>query len=59
MSSCISPAQSRLPRLNLVWLAPLYLHRKLLEKIEALGAAAAEGQSGRLVAKMNALTDEA
>ena len=52
-------AQSRLPRLKLLWLAPLYLHRKLLEKIAALGAAAAEGQSVRLVAKMNALTDEA
>jgi len=51
--------QSRLPRLNRLWLAPLQLHRKLLEKIEALGAAAAAGQPARIVAKMNALTDEA
>ncbi len=52
-------SQSRLPRLNRVWLAPFHLHRKLIEKIDALGAAAAAGQATRLVAKMNALTDEA
>ena len=50
--------QSRLPRLNRLWMAPLQLHRKLLDKIEALGVAAAEGQPARIVAKMNALTDE-
>ncbi|MBX9958842.1 MAG: polyphosphate kinase 1 [Burkholderiaceae bacterium] len=51
--------QSRLPRLNRLWLAPFHLQRKLIEKIESLGAAAAAGKSTRLVAKMNALTDEA
>lgn len=51
--------QSRLPRLNRLWLAPIQLHRKLIEKIESLGAAAAAGRPARLVAKMNALTDEA
>lgn len=51
--------QSKLPRLNRLWLAPFQLHRKLIEKIESLGAAAAAGKSARLVAKMNALTDEA
>jgi len=51
--------QSRLPRLNHLWLAPLQLQRRLLDRIEALGAAAAAGQPARLVAKMNALTDEA
>ncbi|GAB3502064.1 polyphosphate kinase 1 [Curvibacter fontanus] len=51
--------QSRLPRLKHLWVAPFQLHRKLLEKIESLGAAAAAGQPARLVAKMNALTDEA
>lgn len=50
--------QSRLPKLNEIWLAPFLLQKKLLEKIEALGAAAAAGRSTRLVAKMNALTDE-
>lgn len=51
--------QSRLPRLNRLWMAPLQLQRRLLEKVEALGAAAAAGHPTRLVAKMNALTDEA
>ncbi|MEK9803153.1 MAG: polyphosphate kinase 1, partial [Curvibacter sp.] len=51
--------QSKLPRMNRLWLAPFQLHRRLLEKIDQLGAAAAAGRSTRLVAKMNALTDEA
>jgi len=51
--------QSRLPRLHRLWLAPLQLHRRLLEKVEAMGTAAAAGQPARIVAKMNALTDEA
>lgn len=50
--------QSRLPRLQQVWLAPFHLHRQLIERINALGAAAASGRDTRLVAKMNALTDE-
>jgi polyphosphate kinase len=48
-----------LPKLNRVLLAPFYLHSKLIEKIKALGATAASGGQGRIVAKMNALTDEA
>ncbi len=51
--------QSRLHSLNQAWLAPFHLHRKLVQKIDAVGEAAASGQSGRIVAKMNALTDEA
>jgi polyphosphate kinase len=50
--------QNRLPRLNRLLLAPLQLHRKLIEKIQALAEAAKAGQTTRLVAKMNALTDE-
>ncbi len=52
-------SQSRLPKLNHVWLAPFHLQRKLIEKIDALGEAALVGQDTRIVAKMNALTDEA
>ena len=51
--------QSRLPRLAKLWLAPFHLHRRLLQKIAAVGDAAAAGLPGRIVAKMNALTDEA
>lgn len=50
--------QNRLPRLHQLWMAPFHLHKKLLEKIETLQAAAAAGKPARLVAKMNALTDE-
>jgi polyphosphate kinase len=52
-------SQSRLPKLNHLWLAPFQLQRKLIEKIDALGEAAAAGKDTRIVAKMNALTDEA
>ena len=50
-------SQSRLPRLNRVWLAPFHMHRKLIERIEAVGEAASRGQDARIVLKMNALTD--
>jgi polyphosphate kinase len=51
-------SQSRLPKLNHLLLAPLHLQRRLIEKIDALGDAAANGKKTRIVAKMNALTDE-
>ncbi|MBC7682779.1 MAG: polyphosphate kinase 1 [Ferruginibacter sp.] len=51
--------QSKLPRLRCLLLAPFHLHRKLIAKINAVGKAAAQGTPGRIVAKMNALTDEA
>ncbi|GAB4209591.1 MAG: polyphosphate kinase 1 [Tibeticola sp.] len=52
-------SQSRLPRMNRLLLAPFSLHRKLIARIDALGKVAAQGQSTRIVVKMNALTDEA
>ncbi len=52
-------SQSRLPKLDRVLLAPFYLHAKLVEKINDMALAAASGVPGRIVAKMNALTDEA
>ena len=51
-------SHSRLPKLNHLLLAPFQLQRKLIEKIDALGEAAAKGKNTRIVAKMNALTDE-
>ncbi|QNK66839.1 polyphosphate kinase 1 [Variovorax sp. PAMC26660] len=51
-------SQSRLPKLNRMWLAPFDLHKNLVTQIDALGVAAASGQPTRIVAKMNALTDE-
>ncbi len=52
-------SQNRLPGLKDMWMAPFDLHRKLVAKIEALGKAAQSGESTRIIAKMNALTDEA
>jgi polyphosphate kinase len=51
-------SQSRLPKLHHLWLAPFQLQRKLVDKIDALGEAALQGKDTRIVAKMNALTDE-
>ena len=52
-------SQSRLPRLKKLWVAPMDLHRALIRQIDALAAAAKSGKTTRLVAKLNALTDEA
>jgi polyphosphate kinase len=51
-------SQSKLPKLHRLLVAPFQLHRKLIEKIDQLGEAAALGKDTRIVAKMNALTDE-
>ncbi|MES2413590.1 MAG: polyphosphate kinase 1 [Pseudomonadota bacterium] len=51
-------SQSRLPKLHHLLMAPFQLQKKMLEKIDALGEAAAAGKDTRIVAKMNALTDE-
>ncbi len=51
-------SQSKLPPLKKLWLAPFYLQRNLLAKLETLGRAAAAGQVCRVIVKMNALTDE-
>ncbi|MDP2163857.1 MAG: polyphosphate kinase 1 [Hydrogenophaga sp.] len=51
-------SQNRLPKLNKALIAPFHLHKAMLEKVEAAGAAAREGKDARIVLKMNALTDE-
>lgn len=51
-------SQNRLPRLKHLWVAPFHLHAKTLEAIRQVGLAAERGEGGRIVAKMNALTDE-
>jgi polyphosphate kinase len=50
--------QSKLPKLNHVWLAPFQLQKKLVEQVETVAAAAGAGLPARIVLKMNALTDE-
>ena len=51
-------SQSKLPKLHHLLMAPFQLQRKLIEKIDTLGLAARQGKETRIVAKMNALTDE-
>ncbi|MDP2418013.1 MAG: polyphosphate kinase 1 [Hydrogenophaga sp.] len=51
-------SQNRLPKLNKALIAPFHLHKSMLEKVEAVGAAARDGKEARIVLKMNALTDE-
>ena len=51
-------SQSKLPKLNHLLMAPFQLQRRLIEKIDALAEAARHGKESRIVAKMNALTDE-
>jgi polyphosphate kinase len=51
-------SQTRLPRLQRVLLAPFHLQRRLVEKIDVAGEAAARGLPARIVVKMNALTDD-
>lgn len=50
--------QSKLPRLNKLWVAPFNLQRNLLEQIENAAATAATGVESHIILKMNALTDE-
>jgi len=52
-------SQIKLPRLRRLWLAPLYLQRRLLDKIAAIAEASLQGVEGRIVLKLNALTDDA
>jgi polyphosphate kinase len=50
-------SQSRLPRLKRLLAAPFELHAQMQAHIAAAGDAAARGALGRIVLKMNALTD--
>ena len=52
-------SHNRLPRLKHLWMAPFHLHRRLVEKIAQIADRARQGVPGRIVAKMNALTDVA
>ena len=51
-------SQNRLPALRRLWVAPFKLHDRWVDAIDRVGRAAQAGQSARIVAKMNSLTDE-
>ncbi|MDD2925441.1 polyphosphate kinase 1 [Rhodoferax sp.] len=50
--------QSRIPRLNKLILAPFHLQRSLIDRVDQVARATAQGVAGRIVLKMNSLTDE-
>ena len=50
--------QNRLPKLQKLLLAPFYLHKAMLERMDTLAKAAKAGKPARMVLKMNSLTDE-
>ncbi|MDO5625058.1 MAG: polyphosphate kinase 1 [Pseudomonadota bacterium] len=52
-------SHSRLPRMQRMLLAPFTLHKSMVARIHAVARAARQGRGGRIVAKMNALTDQA
>ena len=45
-------SHSKLPPLRKLWLAPFHLQRHLIDRMDALGAAAARGVDTRIVIKM-------
>ncbi len=50
--------QSRLPPMAHLLVAPFHLQKALLERVDAMGSAAAAGVPARIIVKTNALTDE-
>jgi polyphosphate kinase len=50
--------QSKIPRLHKMLLAPFHLQRSLIQKVEKIAVAAKQGAAGRIILKMNTLTDE-
>ena len=50
-------SQSRLSKLNHLWVAPFQLQDQLLSKIDQVAKAAIQGVPGRIILKMNSLTD--
>jgi len=50
--------QSPLPKLHHLLVAPFHLHDQLIGFVNAVAASALHGQRGRIVLKMNSLTDE-
>ena len=51
-------SQTRLPKLNHLWVAPFNLHAKLRIAIDQIAKASSKGTPGRIILKMNSLTDQ-
>jgi polyphosphate kinase len=51
-------SQTRLPKLHHLWVAPFNLHSKLRVAIDQIAKASIKGIPGRIILKMNSLTDQ-
>jgi polyphosphate kinase len=51
-------SQTRITHLNHLWLAPFRLQDQLIEMVDKISKASAQGKPGRIILKMNSLTDE-
>jgi len=51
-------SQARLPKLHHLWVAPFDLHSKMRTAIDQVGKACVSGKPGRIILKMNSLTDQ-
>ena len=51
-------SQTRLSQLNHLWVAPFRLQNELIAMVERVAKSCARGLSGRIILKMNSLTDE-
>ena len=51
-------SQTKINKLNYLWLAPFHLQDKLIEMVDKVSKASMHGVEGRIILKMNSLTDE-
>jgi polyphosphate kinase len=50
-------SQTRISHLNHLWLAPFKLQDQLIDMVDKISRASAQGKPGRIILKMNSLTD--
>ena len=51
-------SQTRISKLNHLWLAPFHLQEQLMDMVDKVSKASMHGEPGRIILKMNSLTDE-
>ena len=51
-------SQTKINKLHHLWLAPFHLQDKLIEMVDKVSKASMRGVKGRIILKMNSLTDE-
>jgi polyphosphate kinase len=51
-------SQTRINKLHHLWLAPFHLQEQLMDMVDKVSKASMHGEPGRIILKMNSLTDE-